>query len=150
MLIAAPELLVLIMGCVVLCVDPFLREERRGIIHMLGMLTLVFAAIITLRDEPVMAGPPTALYRLHKFVRKNRAMVALLLIVFSFLTVGFVLAREAQEYAEEQFSEITRLSDARRLQELRQRAGDSGVLHRNSAGPVPRGPGHRCDGPAGF
>ena len=46
MLIAAPEMLVLVMACVVLCVDTFLGENRRGIIHMLGMLTVVFAAII--------------------------------------------------------------------------------------------------------
>ncbi len=56
MLLAAPELLVLVMACVVLCVDMYLREERRGIIHMLAMLTLVFAAIITLRQD---AGIPS-------------------------------------------------------------------------------------------
>ena len=43
MLLAAPELLVLIMACVILCVDLFLREERRGIIHLLALITLVFA-----------------------------------------------------------------------------------------------------------
>ncbi|KAA9130265.1 NADH-quinone oxidoreductase subunit NuoN [Marinihelvus fidelis] len=56
MLLAAPELLVLVMACVVMCVDVFLREERRGIIHMLAVLTLVFAAIITLRQD---AGIPS-------------------------------------------------------------------------------------------
>ena len=50
-LLAAPEFWVLTMACVILVVDLFLREERRGIIHMLGMITLLFAAIITLRGD---------------------------------------------------------------------------------------------------
>ena len=32
MLLAAPELWVLVMACVIMLVDLFLREERRGII----------------------------------------------------------------------------------------------------------------------
>ncbi len=48
MLLAAPELWVLLMTCVILCVDVFLSESRRGIIHMLAVLTLLFAAIITM------------------------------------------------------------------------------------------------------
>ncbi len=51
MLLAAPEFWVLIMACVILIVDLFLSKERRGIIHMLAMMTLVFAAIITLRGR---------------------------------------------------------------------------------------------------
>ncbi len=49
MLLAAPEFWVLVMACVIMVVDLFLREERRGIIHMLAMVTVIFAAIITLR-----------------------------------------------------------------------------------------------------
>jgi NADH-quinone oxidoreductase subunit N len=51
MLLAAPELWVLLMACVILCADVFIREERRGILHMLGILTLLFAAILTLRGD---------------------------------------------------------------------------------------------------
>ncbi len=51
MLLAAPEFLILILACVVMCVDLFLDESRRGIIHMLAMLALMFAAIITLRGD---------------------------------------------------------------------------------------------------
>ena len=51
MLLAAPEFWVLVMTCVIMIVDLFLREERRGIIHMLAMLTVIFAAIITLRGD---------------------------------------------------------------------------------------------------
>jgi len=51
MLLAAPELWVLLMACVILCVDVFIREERRGIVHMLSILTLLFAAILTSRGD---------------------------------------------------------------------------------------------------
>ena len=50
-LLAAPEFWVLFMACVILIADLFLRKERRGIIHMLAMVTLLFAAIITLRAD---------------------------------------------------------------------------------------------------
>ena len=51
MLLAAPELWILVLACVVMCADVFLEESRRGIIHMLAMLSLMFAAIITLRGD---------------------------------------------------------------------------------------------------
>ena len=51
MLIAAPELWVLLMACGVMIVDVFTPRERRGIIHLLAILTLMFAAIITLRGD---------------------------------------------------------------------------------------------------
>jgi NADH-quinone oxidoreductase subunit N len=47
----APELWVLFMTCVILVVDLYIKEERRGIIHGLAMITLLFAAIITLRAD---------------------------------------------------------------------------------------------------
>jgi len=56
LMLAAPEICVLIMACVILCADLFIREERRGIIHMLAIITLVFAGIITLRAEYDTAG----------------------------------------------------------------------------------------------
>ena len=48
-LLIAPELWVVTMTCVILFVDLFLKEERRAIVHLLAMVTLIFAAIITLR-----------------------------------------------------------------------------------------------------
>jgi len=51
MLLAAPELWILVLACVIMCADVFLDESRRGIIHMLSMLTLIFAAIITMRGD---------------------------------------------------------------------------------------------------
>ncbi len=50
-LLIAPEIWVLTMTCVILFVDAFIKEERRGIVHLLGMVTLIFAAIITLRFD---------------------------------------------------------------------------------------------------
>ena len=50
-LLIAPELWVLTMTCVIMVADMFIKEERRGIIHMLAMIALVFAAIITLRGD---------------------------------------------------------------------------------------------------
>jgi NADH-quinone oxidoreductase subunit N len=55
-LLAAPEIWVLSMACVILLVDLFLREQRRDIIHLLAMITLVFAAIITMRADYVHDG----------------------------------------------------------------------------------------------
>jgi NADH-quinone oxidoreductase subunit N len=69
MLIAAPEILVLIMACVVLVTDTFLSESRRGIIHSLAMLTVVFAAIITLRHDPLVEGNPVVTAFNDTFVR---------------------------------------------------------------------------------
>ena len=56
MLLAAPEFWVLVMACVIMLADLFISEERRGIIHMLAMLTLVFAGIITMRGDYLVDG----------------------------------------------------------------------------------------------
>ena len=58
-LLAAPEFWVLFMACVILIADLFLRKERRGIIHMLAMVTLLFAAIITLRADCLLYTSPS-------------------------------------------------------------------------------------------
>ncbi len=55
-----------------------------------------------LAHEPVSAGPPSAAYRLRKFIRRNRALVASLALIFVALALGAALAtafglREAQE-----------------------------------------------------
>jgi tetratricopeptide (TPR) repeat protein len=62
-----------------------------------------------LRDEPVVAGPPGAAYRLRKFMRRNRRavsvgllVVAALLIGFSLAVIGFVREGRARARAEEQ------------------------------------------------
>jgi NADH-quinone oxidoreductase subunit N len=86
MLLAAPEFLVLVMACVIMCVDLFLREERRGILFMLGMLTLLFAAIITLRHEAGSGQQALTAFN-GMFIRDAMGDV---LKLFSFATLGLV------------------------------------------------------------
>jgi serine/threonine protein kinase/tetratricopeptide (TPR) repeat protein len=58
-----------------------------------------------LKNEPVLAGPPSRLYRLRKFVRRNRAMVTATTMVVAALLAGtagttFGLLRAEQRRAE--------------------------------------------------
>ena len=87
MLLAAPELWVLVMACVILVVDLFLREERRGIIHLLALITLVFAAIITLRADYLDAGTGSALAFNGSFIRDPMGDV---LKLFSYVVLAIV------------------------------------------------------------
>jgi len=87
LLLAAPEFLVLAMACVIMCVDVFLSEERRGIIHMLGMLTLIFAAIITMRGGGIESGVQGVTGFDGAFVRDPMADV---LKLFAYVTLALV------------------------------------------------------------
>jgi NADH-quinone oxidoreductase subunit N len=87
MLLAAPELWVLVMACVILCVDLFLREERRGIIHMLALVTLIFAAIITLRADYLEQGLTSITAFNGSFIRDPMGDV---LKLFSYLVLAIV------------------------------------------------------------
>jgi len=87
MLLAAPELLVLIMACVILVVDLFLREERRGIIHLLALITLVFAAIITLRADYLGEGVRSVFAFNGSFIRDPMGDV---LKLFSYVVLAMV------------------------------------------------------------
>ena len=87
MLLAAPEFWVLGMACIILVVDLFLSKERRGIIHLLAMITLVFAAIITMRSEYAAEGARSALAFNGSFIRDPMGDV---LKMFSFLILGLV------------------------------------------------------------
>ncbi len=86
-LLAAPEIWVLCMACFILVFDLFLRPERKGIIHMLAMLTLIFAAIITLRADYTNSGEVMALAFNDAFIRDRMGD---LLKLFSYLVLGFV------------------------------------------------------------
>src|SRR5210317_1211532 len=87
MLLAAPEFWVLVMTCVIMTVDLFLREERRGIIHMLAMLTLIFAAILTLRGDYLVDGIHSVTAFKGSFIRDPMGDV---LKVFSFVLMGLI------------------------------------------------------------
>ena len=43
-----------------------------------------------LADEPVLASPPSASYRLRKFLRRNKAAVAALVVIMLALTAGVI------------------------------------------------------------
>jgi NADH-quinone oxidoreductase subunit N len=88
--LALPEIFVLSMACVVLLADLFISQERRGLTHLLAVLTLVFAAILTLR---VMVPPGEVMYAFSgTFIRDRFGDV---LKVFSYIILAgvFVYAK---------------------------------------------------------
>ena len=87
MLLAAPEFWVLVMACVIMIVDLFVPEERRGIIHMLAMVTVIFAAIITLRGDYLVEGIRSVTVFKGSFIRDPMGDV---LKVFSFVIMGLI------------------------------------------------------------
>jgi WD40 repeat protein/serine/threonine protein kinase len=71
-----------------------------------------------LRDDPVSAGPPSAGYRLRKFVRRNRGLVLAVTSVLLALTIGALVsylmylgAREQERIASEKTKEALRDQD---------------------------------------
>lgn len=87
MLLAAPEFWVLVMACVIMLADLFVREERRGIIHMLAILTLIFAGIITMRGDYLVNGIQSVTAFGGHFIRDSMGDV---LKLFSFVTLGLI------------------------------------------------------------
>jgi len=87
MLLAAPEFWVLAMACVIMVVDLVLREQRRGIIHMLAIVTVIFAAIITLRGDYLVDGVQSMTAFHGSFIRDPMGDV---LKVFSFVLMGLI------------------------------------------------------------
>ncbi len=87
MLLAAPEFWVLVMTCVVMIVDLFLTEQRRGIIHMLAISTVIFAAIITLRGDYLTEGVLSVTAFNGSFIRDPMGDV---LKVSSFVIMGLI------------------------------------------------------------
>jgi NADH-quinone oxidoreductase subunit N len=87
MLLVAPEIWVLVMACVILVTDLFLPEKRRGIIHMLALLTLMFAGILTMRGDYLGAGNAFALAYDDTFIRDRMGDV---LKVFAMIVLALV------------------------------------------------------------
>jgi len=71
-----------------------------------------------LRDEPVMASPPSASYRLGKFIRKNRGPVMALAAVFASLVLGLGASTVLYFRAERQRQE----AEVQRAEAVRQRS----------------------------
>lgn len=71
-----------------------------------------------LRDEPILARPPSAFYRASKFVRRNRTLVASALAVFAALALGlfgtargFLRASDQAERARAESERAQRTAD---------------------------------------
>jgi tetratricopeptide (TPR) repeat protein len=71
-----------------------------------------------LNHEPVSAGPPTAAYRLRKFVRRNRtrvtaAALVLLALVLGMIgtTLGLIEARRQRRQAEKGLAQVTKMNE---------------------------------------
>ena len=91
-LLAAPEIWVFTMACVILLVDLFLREERRGIIQLLAMATVIFAGFITMRAEYVHDGTFIATAFDGSFLRDPMGDV-LKLFTYFIVALVFVYAK---------------------------------------------------------
>ena len=92
LLLIAPEIWVLTMTCVIMFVDLYIREDRRGIIHMLAIVTLVFAAIITLRLDYTSDGMSSQLAFNGSFIRDQMGDM-LKLFSYFVLAIVFIYAK---------------------------------------------------------
>lgn len=91
-----PELFMLTMICVILVVDLYLSDERRGVTYILSLLTLAFAVLLTLGPHGAPGAGETVYAFNHTFVRDPMAD---LLKVFLFIIVGgaFLCSRDYLE-----------------------------------------------------
>ncbi|MHC4558858.1 MAG: tetratricopeptide repeat protein, partial [Planctomycetota bacterium] len=64
-----------------------------------------------LRGDPLIAGPPTAAYRLKKFVRRNRAFVTGIAAVSAVLVAGVIISMSFAVRAEHARAEAQAVSD---------------------------------------
>lgn len=81
-----PELIVAVMACVVLLFDLYVREQRRGLVHLLALVALAFAALGTIR---AFSDPAIVLRAMDgAFVRDRMGDI---LKLFVYLVTGLVL-----------------------------------------------------------
>lgn len=73
-------------------------------------------------EEPVHARPPSAVYNARKFVRRYRGFLGSAALVLLALVVGLSWALAERHRTEVQMERVLRLSDLRRLRELRAEA----------------------------
>ena len=84
-----PEIFVLAMASIILVVDLYLSDERKSLIHLLSMLTLIFVAMLTLR--PGLPATPEYVFA-GTFVRDAMADI-LKVAVYVVMAVVFVYAK---------------------------------------------------------
>ncbi|RFF32614.1 NADH-quinone oxidoreductase subunit NuoN [Wenzhouxiangella sediminis] len=88
--LALPEIFVLSMACVVLLADLFISDERRGLTHTLAVITLVFAAILSLR---LMMAPGQVEYAFSDTFIRDRFGDVLKVFCYLILIGVFVYAK---------------------------------------------------------
>ncbi|MDZ7791204.1 MAG: NADH-quinone oxidoreductase subunit NuoN [Xanthomonadales bacterium] len=88
--LALPEIFVLSMACVVLLADLFISDERRGLTHMLAVITLVFAAILSLR---LMMAPGEVAYAFSDTFIRDRFGDVLKVFCYVILIGVFIYAK---------------------------------------------------------
>ncbi|MEE4303903.1 MAG: NADH-quinone oxidoreductase subunit NuoN [Wenzhouxiangella sp.] len=88
--LALPEIFVLSMACVVLLADLFITDERRGLTHTLAVITLVFAAILSLR---LMMAPGQVEYAFSDTFIRDRFGDVLKVFCYLILIGVFVYAK---------------------------------------------------------
>ncbi len=86
--VAAPEIIVLLMACGLLILDLFVSEQRRGLIHLVSLLILALAAIITLRGIPAIDAVTPVMAFGDTYVRDSMGD---LLKVFAYLLMAMML-----------------------------------------------------------
>jgi formylglycine-generating enzyme required for sulfatase activity/serine/threonine protein kinase len=79
-----------------------------------------------LKNEPVLASPPSVLYRLKKFSRRNLGAVVAATMTLVALAAGLVTSLVLLNASRERSNEVLRLSDMRVIEELN--AGYKGLL----------------------
>ncbi len=88
--LALPEIFVLSMTCVILLADLFISDERRGLTHMLAVVTLVFAAILSLR---LMMAPGEVAYAFSDTFIRDRFGDVLKVFCYVILIGVFIYAK---------------------------------------------------------
>jgi serine/threonine protein kinase/tetratricopeptide (TPR) repeat protein len=64
-----------------------------------------------LKHEPISARPDTVLYRVGKFVRRNRSVVALTVLAFAAVLAGSAVAIYQARIAQRRFQDVRKLAD---------------------------------------
>jgi formylglycine-generating enzyme required for sulfatase activity/serine/threonine protein kinase len=77
-----------------------------------------------LRDEPVQAGPPTAVYRVRKYVRRHRRPLLVAGSIIGALAIGLWAAVGARQQAQAHLDRYHLLADMVTLPQLEREAGD--------------------------
>jgi len=135
-----PKLVMLLRGDLDWIVMKALEKDRRRRYETVNGLAMDIKRY--LNSEPVIARPPTRLYRFQKLVRRNKvvfiagsAVAAALLIGLGISTRLFILERDARQWAvvAERQAELARANEAqlRRLAETREKITQATVLMNN-------------------